>query len=285
MRIAVITDEIDNDFERALGVMAEYGVKNAEIRAVWDKNIADAPDEYIDRIKAIADKRKVKIVGIASPFYKCDLGDSNTSSGPSGPLHAATARSFAEQMAVLNRCIEIAGRLGTRFVRVFTFWKNTGLTPEVEDRIAEAFAEPASIALNAGVKLLIENEHSCMTGTGKETARVLQKINSPAVRAVWDPGNAFMAGETPFPDGYEAIKPFIEHIHVKDACVVNKVPEWAVFGDGECQWAQQIAALADDGYTGFLSLETHYRGKTTKEAASRTCLERLIKMVKAVEPA
>ena len=41
MKLSVITDEISQDFEHALDVMAEYGVTGAELRGLWSVNIAD----------------------------------------------------------------------------------------------------------------------------------------------------------------------------------------------------------------------------------------------------
>ncbi|HEX5324728.1 MAG TPA: sugar phosphate isomerase/epimerase [Capsulimonadaceae bacterium] len=278
MQLSVITDEIDNDLDHALDVMAEYGVRKAELRTIWDKNIADAPDEYIDRVQTALKKRGVTVAAIASPFYKCDLTD-DSAEGPAGPLHDATARGLAAQIDLLNRCIEIASRLDTRMIRVFTFWKRGPLTPAIEERIVDAFSEPVQIAERAGVTLVIENEHACYIGTGAETARVLTKIGSPNVKAVWDPGNAFCAGEVPYPMGYDAILPFIEHVHAKDARRTGPdKEEWCVIGEGEIDWAGQIRALKKAGYSGLVSLETHY-GKPTKEAASRACLAALKKLV------
>jgi sugar phosphate isomerase/epimerase len=281
MKVSVITDEIDNDLEHALDVMAEYGVRSAELRTVWDKNIADAPDEYIDRIKRIIDSRKVNIVGIASPFYKCDL-PGTSGEGASGPLHDAIARDFNQQMDILKRCIDIAHLLGTSFVRVFTFWNKIALTLEIEEKIIDAFKAPAELAKKEDVILLIENEHACLTGTGKQTARLLEKIDSPFVQAIWDPGNAFMAGENPFPEGYEAIKRYTRHVHVKDAAGKNGEKAWQIVGKGQCRWEEQIYALKRDGFEAYLSLETHI-DKPTKEAASRECLESLIRLANQAE--
>jgi sugar phosphate isomerase/epimerase len=101
------------------------------------------------------------------------------------------------------------------------------------------------------------------------------------VRAVWDPGNAYMDGEIPYPTGYEAIKKFLVHVHVKDAALAAgaSAPEWTCVGEGAIDWSGQIAALRADGYMGYLSLETHYNGKGTKEASSRACLENLLRLI------
>jgi sugar phosphate isomerase/epimerase len=280
MKLAVITDEIDTDLEHSLAVMAEYGVHGAELRQIWDKNIAEAPREYWQRAKDLLDARGMSVVGIASPFYKCDLPGAEPE-GPAGPLHSASARGLGDQIALLERCIEAAQFFDTQLIRTFSFWKSGPLTPKQEETIADAYAEPSQMAERAGVTLVIENEHACCLGTAAQTARVLEEIASPSVRAVWDPGNAFMAGEEPFPTGYDAIKDFVAHVHVKDAAVPEGAltPEWTVVGEGRIDWAGQLAALRRDGYSGWLSLETHYNGHATKEASSRACLEGLLKLL------
>ena len=280
MKVAVITDEIDADLGRALDVMAEYGVRGAELRQIWDKNIADAPEEYWQRAKRELDARGMTVVGIASPFYKCGLPGAEPD-GPAGPLHSASARGLGDQIALLERCIEAAKFFDTTLIRTFSFWKHGPLTPAQEDAIADAYAEPGSMAQAAGVVLGIENEHACCLATGAQTARVLEEIDSPSVRAIWDPGNAFMAGELPFPTGYDALNEFVVHVHIKDAFVPDGalVPEWTVVGAGAIDYAGQLAALTQSGYGGWLSLETHYSGHATKEASSRACLEGLQRLL------
>lgn len=276
MELAVITDEIDADLGHALDVMAEYDAHGAELRNLWDKNIADAPRDYWQRAKDLLDAKGMHVVGIASPFFKCDM-PGEEASGPTGPLHSASARGLGDQIALLEHCIEAARFFDTNLIRVFSFWKRGPLTPEIEEQIVDAFAEPAAIAERAGIILGLENEHACYLGTGAQAARVLAEINSPAVRALWDPGNAFMGGEVPFPTGYEAVRPFVTHVHVKDAVMPPGAlqPEWTVVGGGEIDYPGQIAALRADGYPGYLSLETHWNGGGSKEASSRACLEGL----------
>lgn len=280
MELAVITDEIDADLDHALDVMAEYGVRNAELRQVWDKNIADTTPDDWGRIKASLDAHGARVVGLATPFYKCEM-PGETGDGPTGPLHSATARGLGDQIALLEHCIAAAKFFDTRLLRVFSFWKRGPLTPEIEEQIVDAFAEPAAIAEREGITLILENEHACYLGTGAQTARVLAEIDSPAVRAVWDPGNAYMDGEIPFPNGYDAIKEFISHVHVKDAMLAPGAiaPQWTCVGDGAIDWAGQIKALRSDGYNGYLSLETHYKGPNGKEESSRACLDVLLRLL------
>jgi sugar phosphate isomerase/epimerase len=78
------------------------------------------------------------------------------------------------------------------------------------------------------------------------------------------------------------------HMHVKDGRIVNTPdqgpqPQWCVVGEGEIDYAGHFAALRRDGYTGYVSLETHYIPKTGRgeggkglpEDGSRPCLAAL----------
>jgi sugar phosphate isomerase/epimerase len=276
MRLSVITDEISQDFEHALDVMAEYNVRGAELRGLWGTNIADLSAEQIRRAKDALAVRSIVAVGLSTPFYKCEL----ETDAPSvhGAMHLARARGIQEQMDLLRRCIEIGREFDTNLIRVFSFWRRGELTPEIEKRIVDSFEEPIRIAEAMDATLAMENEHACWLGTGAETARVLAAHDSPRLRACWDPGNAYMAGETPYPSGYDAIRPYLKHVHVKDGIrhAPGETPEWSVVGEGDVDYRGQFDALRRDGYAGWVSLETHYVPKGgTPEDGSRACLAAL----------
>lgn len=279
MKLAAITDEISMDLAHALDVMREYGCEAAELRSVWDANVADLPDDKLDEVRGILDRAGMPVCCLASPLYKCDLP--GVESGEDGPMHQAAARGFAEQMDLLRRCRELADKFGTRLVRIFSFWKAGELTPSVVEAIVAGIADGVKYAEDNGLVLLVENEASCCLGTGAEAAEVVGRVNSPALKAVWDPGNAFLAGETPYPDGYEAIRNYTRHVHVKDAVkLASGEQKFTVVGDGEVDYKGQFAALKNEGYTGYISLETHYRPFAgNAEQASRLCLQATRKLL------
>ena len=281
MRLSVITDEISQEFEHALDVMLEYGVRHAELRGLWGTNIADLDSGQVARAKEAMGARGITVPCLSTPMFKCDL---EVEEGTiEGPMHLAKARGIGEQTELLRRCCGLAHQFGTDLIRVFTFWRKGELTPDVERRIVDAFAEPLKVAEEEGVTLVLENEHACFIGTGAEAARVLSSVDSPRLRACWDPGNAFGAGETPFPDGYNAIRPFLRHVHVKDGKIdpVDGSHSWTVVGEGDIDYAGHFDALRRDGYTGFISLETHYIPEGgIPEEGSRACLAALRRFIK-----
>ncbi len=284
MKLSVITDEISQDFDHSLDVMQEYGVRGAELRGLWNTNIADLTDEQAERAKAALHSHGMEVVALSTPFYKCDLYGAQDTGG-SGPLHLATPRPLNDQLKVLERCIELARFFGTTNIRVFSFWRKMPITDEIYTTLQETFLQPVKLATETGMTLLLENEHACLMGSGAEAARLAALIDSPSFRICWDPGNAFALGETAFPDGYEAVKPWFSHVHVKDAVRVTTPQrgEHAVFcemGTGQIGYSAQFAALKRDNYKGWISLETHYSpangsgpdGKGTPEDSSRACL-------------
>ena len=283
MRLSVITDEISQNLGHALDVMAEYGCKDAELRNIYDKYIVDADEEMLARAEAEIKRTGMKVCCIDTPFFKCDL-DAAGENTAAGATHGAETRNLDDQMMLLQRAIDLCKRFDTPYIRIFSFWKRGQLTPDIEDRIADALVQPAEVAARAGVVLLLENEHACYLGTGKETARVIEKVGSPALKMVWDPGNAFMAGEQPFPSGWEAAKAHVDHIHIKDARVTDEGKlEWTVVGKGEIDYVGHFRALKEAGYTGVLALETHYKGPNgDKEEASRDCLAGMKRLVESL---
>jgi len=293
MQLAAITDEISQEFEHALDVMLEYGATGAELRGLWGTNIADLTEAQAARAKTALKDRGMQAVGLATPFFKCDLTAQTANPGEAaGAMHLATPLGLEQQMELLTRCIRLANLFETPLLRVFTFWRKEALTPEIEARIVDSFSAPLALAEREGVVLGLENEHACFIGTGAEAGRIAAAINSPHLKIVWDPGNAYFAGESPYPAGYEAIKPWLTHVHVKDGKLVETAdqgprPQWCVIGEGEIDYVGQFAALKQDGYAGWISLETHYKpetgsgpdGKGTAEDGSRPCLAALRSLI------
>ena len=281
IRPAVITDEITQEFERALDVMLEYGIRDAELRGLWGTNVMELSPEQMARAKQALETRGMRVCGLASPLFKCHL-DPEAAAGDEGPLHLAVQRSRDEQLTLLERAIELARYFDTDLIRIFAFWRKSAPTPEITARIVEELRPAVARAEQAGVVLGLENEHACLLATGRETAPAMEAINSPALRAVWDPGNAFFGGERPYPDGYQAIRPYLAHVHVKDAV---RTPDgkaaWVIVGEGEIDLAGQLRALVEDGYTGLVSLETHYQAPSgDTEESSRVCLEGLLRLMR-----
>jgi len=279
-RIAAITDEFSPDLEKAVRSMSEIGMGGAELRMVFGKNIVDLTDEELGRAVETVRGRGLEIISIASPLLKCVLPDAPEVDARFQQDMFASKHTFADQPRLAARALEIAERTGARIIRVFSYWR-TVRPEECFGRIAEALGGLAEQAAPRGVIIGLENEHACNIATGEETARLLAALEHPSLQVVWDPANALVSGEDPFPDGYRKIPPGrIVHVHAKDCWIENHKVAWAPLGEGMIDWRGQVEALARDGYQGWISLETHWPGPGgDKHEASLICGRSLMKLV------
>jgi L-ribulose-5-phosphate 3-epimerase len=277
-RIAVINDEISQDFDLACSIVArDFGLEWIEIRGMWNKNVSDLNAADIDRARRILEKYKLRVTDIASPLFKTDWpGAPQSKESPRRDQFHADF-DFKQQDALLDRCIALAKAFNTDRIRCFDFWRLEDQKPyraAINDKLRAA----ARTCAKSGLVLLLENEMSCNTATGEEAAETLKSVPEPNFMLNWDLGNAAtFAGNTPYPDGYNLLpKNRIGHCHSKD--VARKADgkwEWAPVGAGIVDWVGQFKAFVRDGYRYAVSLETHWRGAGTTEASTRVSMKGL----------
>jgi len=277
--IAAITDEFSPDLATAAESMREVGMTAAELRVVFGKNIIDLSDEELDRAQQIVAEQGLKIISIASPLLKCVLPNAPAIDSRFQQDIFASKHTFEDQPRLTERAFEIARRTGARIVRVFSYWRT--VEPEkCFDRIVAALGELADKAAKNDLIIGLENEHACHIATGAETARVLGAIGHPHLKVVWDPCNALVSGENPFPEGYRRMAADrIVHVHAKDCFVNNHTPTFGPLGECGIDWRGQIRALVSDGYQGYISLETHWQGPDGDKHAGSVICGRNLKML------
>lgn len=270
-RLAVINDEVNEDFDHACHVIAvDFGLEWIELRGMWGKNILDLDSKEVGEARHILEKYKLRVTDIASPLFKTDWPGAPLS--PNSPSHDQFGASFSfkQQDEVLERCIELTKAFSTNRVRCFDFWRLEDQIP-YRKAINEKLREAADTCSKQNVILMLENEMACNTATGAEAANVLATISNENFMLNWDPGNAAAAGEKPYPNGYDLLpKQRIGHCHCKD--VIRKPGgkfDWAAVGTGVVDWVGQIKALVRQNYHSGLSMETHWRGAGTPEASTR----------------
>jgi sugar phosphate isomerase/epimerase len=271
-RIAAITDEFSPDIEVAARAMSEAGMTGAELRMVFGKNIIDLTNIELDAACEIVARHGLEIISIASPLLKCVLPDAPEVDARFQQDVFASAHTYADQPRLADRAFEIAERTGAGIIRVFSYWR--AVQPEAcFERIALALEQLAVQAAIDGRTIGLENEHACNIATGAETARILTAVAHPNLKVVWDPANAYVSGESPFPEGYRRLPAArIAHVHAKDCRVEGHRPVWCALGGGDIDWKGQIRSLTEDGYQGWISLETHWTGpRGDKLEASMIC--------------
>jgi sugar phosphate isomerase/epimerase len=277
-RLAVINDEISQDFDHACSVAAhDFGLQWIELRGMWNKNLTELDRSQLAEARKILSKYNLRVTDIASPLFKSDW--------PGAPLSKQSERrdqfhadfDFKQQDALLEHCIELAKSFNTDRIRCFDFWRLDDVKP-YRTAINRKLSEAARRCAKDKLILLLENEMSCNTATGAEAAATLEGVTEPNFMLNWDPGNAAtFPGSMPYPKGYDLLpKHRIGHCHAKS---VSRKPggkwEWAPVGEGVVDWPGQLRALHNDGYRYAVSLETHWRGAGTPEASSRISMKGL----------
>lgn len=256
-RLGILTDEVSGDFQEALDWARKEELKHVEIRTVDGRNIAVLSDDQVREVRRQVEARGLFISAVASPLFKCALDPARPVA--SGDRFGQQEEDVEAHFAKLERVIAIARLLGTRRIRIFSFWREKDpvlYRPEIVRHLKRA----GLIAQRQDALLLVENEPSCNGGFAQEVAAIVRDIDCPAVKALWDPGNEAYAGGEAFPAGYGHMKDVLAHVHLKDAYIAKDgTPHCVPLGSGTVPFIPHLRALAADGYDGLFTIETHYK--------------------------
>jgi sugar phosphate isomerase/epimerase len=274
-RLAVINDEITQDFEKACQIVsADFGLRWIELRSMWNKNVTELNAKQIEDAKKIVEEHKLRVTDIASPLFKTDWPGAPRSSQSQtrDQFHAEFDASAQDKL--LERCISLCQSFNTDRIRCFDYWRLDDQKPYRAAMNAK-LQKAAERCAKDNIVLLLENEMSCNTATGEEAASVLEAIPNKNFMLNWDPGNAAAVGSTPYPTGYHVLpKERIGHCHCKDVVMKEGHKyDWAPVGGGIVDWVGQFQAFERDGFHYGVSLETHWRGAGTPEASTRISMD------------
>lgn len=256
-KLGIITDEVSQDLDEVIELAKRYGLETLELRSVNDRGIHLHSDEEIEQIALKVKSAGLTVCALSAPIFKCDLDQPSE---------------IEQHFAIASRSIDIARRLGAKFVRGFSFWAKEPFEQALP-LVVEQLRKMAKLFEEAGLTFVLEFDPSVYASNGRKVRALLDQINSPNVQALFDPGNDLWDpdGEVPYPDGYEHLKGKIAHIHLKDAIRKGDEIEGVAIGNGEVDYASLFKRLVDDQYDGYLIVETHYRlkSKLTEEQLKR----------------
>jgi sugar phosphate isomerase/epimerase len=259
------------------------GVRDFELRGFFTDRAPRFTAYQKQRLRDLLVEHQSQIIAIGPGLFKMAFPAPRAPRETLGWMDRSGYESWSDAIRavqyhlneLLPESLDYANELGARLVVIFGF-DRAGTPPgEPPEEALNTLRLAAERAAAAGLELALENEAGFWADTGARTARIVRTINHPALQINWDPGNAFFAGDFPYPDGYSAVHGLVGHVHFKDAIGISgSITVW-----GQINWAHQIKALAADGYEGFISIETHLRPKV---AAGRAALERLRNLINAV---
>jgi L-ribulose-5-phosphate 3-epimerase len=141
-------------------------------------------------------------------------------------------------------------------IRMFSFFIPADHAPgEYRDEVLLRWSKFIDAAKDTGLMLLHENERIIYGDSAERCLDLLDTLNCPFVKAVFDPANFVQFGSAAYPGSYNLLKKHIAYVHIKDAFFRDKsvVPA----GEGDARVEDILRELKKDGYEGYLSIEPH----------------------------
>ncbi len=239
--ISAFGDEIADKLSDQLDVLRDLQIRYLELRGVWGKNVLHLTDDEAHRTRELCDRYGIGISAIGSPIGK-------------SPIEAP----IATEITNLERIIAIGEIVGTKLVRVFSFYPPAAAADadQLMATAVERLRALTAVAAAAGVTLLLENEKGIVGDTVARCQALLAGVNHPALRFAWDPANFVQVGEAQVTArGWPQLQPYIGYVHIKDAMLDGSGVRPA--GEGDGQVGELLAQLRASGYQGMLALEPH----------------------------
>lgn len=287
MEIAIVTDEISADPQTSIELGLAWGIRAFELRGFGVERVPLFTPFQKRRIDELLDEFDIRIPAISPGLFKCPYPLSSREHFPLSSIDQKLYEQWRQPLdlvkyhleELLPLSIEYAQHIGSGKIVAFSFERGTVSESKAPDEILAAIQQAAVQCASAGLELVIEVEAGFWADTGANTAAMMDAIAHPALGVNWDPGNAIVAGDIPFPTGYNAVRSYVKHVHFKDVAFAPDGSHNYVV-EGNIDWSGQIAALAGDGYNGTISVETHMEPKV---GSAKAMTERLKKLLSRFE--
>lgn len=239
--LSAFGDEIAVDFAEQLQHLNQLGIRKLDLRKAWDVRVDNLSDEQVDTIVNLLNQHDITVACLGSPIGKSPIQES-----------------LDHEIARLQRLAEIAPRLGTVNIRIFSFYPREEVTEaEIQESIMR-LQRLVSEAEKLDLVLLLENEKHLIGDIPERIQQIFTAIDSPRLRFIWDPANFVQCDVTNQVDKWwDTLSPYIGYIHVKDARLGDGTV--CVAGEGDGQLEQLLSRLQATGYGGILSLEPHLK--------------------------
>jgi len=207
--LSAFMDEYAVSFDEQLAGTTRLGLSRIELRGADGTNISQMT---LPQVKGYAQKLKDRGVGVSaigSPLGKIPV-DAN----------------LREHLETAKRIFEFARILGTRNIRMFSFYTPNG---ECREQVFDCLGQLVDTAAAFDVVLCHENEAGIYGDTPQRCKELLEEF--PAMEAVFDMGNFVLEQVDPW-EAYVLLKPHIRYFHIKDALAAGAV---VPPGKGEAQ--------------------------------------------------
>lgn len=236
-KISGFADEIAQELDVQIEAVSRLGIQYIEMRGVDGNNLIYHPDAKVKEIKQKLEDAGIKLSALGSPLGKIGIEDP-----------------FEPHFEEFKRACEIAHRMDTKNIRMFSFYIPEGKEKEYKGKVFDRLGRFADYAGRSDIVLLHENEKGIYGAKAPECLEIMKKLGSDHFRAIFDFANFVQCGQDTL-EAYDLLKDYVDYIHVKDARKENGTVVPVGYGDGNVEAI--LKKLFASGFDGFLSLEPH----------------------------
>ncbi|HZV05504.1 MAG TPA: sugar phosphate isomerase/epimerase family protein [Gemmataceae bacterium] len=183
-------------------------------------------------------------------------------------LLSAEEEQRQRRLDFLRRAVDIAGSLGTEAV---SFWSGTAMEPASEevlmDRLVSGCRELCEHAERRQVRLAFEPEPGMFVDTMARWSELHHRVAHPFFGLTLDVGHLHCLGESPVAPHLRRWRDWLWNVHIED--MRRGVHDHLMFGEGDMNFNEVMAGLAEIGYVGGVHVELSRHSHDAVETASR----------------
>lgn len=182
------------------------------------------------------------------------------------------------EVEAIKKAIDYCRYLDAHFIRIYGGNLEAGDTYKLNERrnlLIRSMRELGDYAADNDVTLVVENHFNTMSVSAKDSAALINEVDHPAVKILYDQANLTFTGNEDFETAIEVQNKLIAYTHVKDLVFIegkkfvsgevshpkeedrNVITK--IVGEGIIPWPQIIKRLKELGYKDWLSLEYERR--------------------------
>ena len=262
MFLTGFADEASADFATQIKATKELGWHFIECRNINGKNLSTLTDEEFEKMCDMLDEAGVQINCFGSGVASWNK-------------HPRKEEDYQASLTELNNALPRMKRLGIKIIRAFSFMMAPDEepdSPELEEIIFKKVRTLVQICADNGI---IYGHENCMNYGGLSylhTLKLLEKVDNPALKLIFDTGNPTFnyrhIGPGPWPlqsawEFYRNVREHIVYVHIKDSVALPRedgarpTPKFTYAGDGTGDVRAIVTDLRETGYDGGFSMEPH----------------------------
>jgi sugar phosphate isomerase/epimerase len=258
IKLTGIADEAGASLDVQIKAHQELGWDSIESRGVeFDGvkgNLHEIPEATFEKVCARLAEKNMKVSGFGSLI---------------GNWAKKITDDFSITEAEIDRAIPRMQKLGAKLIRVMSYAvckdeNGKDLPEQYEAERIRRMREIQKRFADAGLTVVHEN---CMNWGGMSPSYVKRMRDAvPDMKWVFDTGNPVFIDDRDKPgqkqdawEMYQAVKPNMVHVHVKDGRwnTAKNDADYTYPGEGEGQTERIMADLVKTGYNGHISIEPH----------------------------